>query len=421
MENKILPEDKMGTLECQQLLAISEQIHRGIRLAEIFDFVYDSFQEIIPYDRIGIAFLVEDDEIVRSAWAKSHSASIHLPEGYRAALQGSSLESILRTGQPRVLNDLAAYLAEHPESHSTRLIRKEGIQSSLTCPLIARDKPIGFIFFSSRQKRCYADSHVAIYLKVAGQLALAIEKSRLYERVLELGELKDRFVGIAAHDLRSPIGTVKNLLSLFLHGYLGEMNERQSDMLQRIDGNCDRMMALINDLLDISAIESGKLELERETVDLRTYLKRAVQERRNLAKIKSIDLTLGAVPAELMIPLDRRRIDQVLDNLITNAIKFSYPDTQITIFAEQAEKFVEIAVRDQGQGIPQAELAKLFADFSRTSVKPTAGERSTGLGLAIVRRIARAHGGQVSVQSEVGKGSTFRIRLPLTPEAEPAI
>ena len=155
--------------------------------------------------------------------------------------------------------------------------------------------------------------------------------------------------------------------------------------------------------------------MEYKDIDINEYLKECHASNSVLAQAKSIALKLDIPEPLPAVSFDVDRINQVINNLITNAIKFSYPETQITLSAKIAEKMVEISVRDQGQGIPKDEIAKIFAEFGRASVKSTAGEKSTGLGLAIVKRIVEAHGGRIWVESEVGVGSVFSFTLPLQP------
>jgi signal transduction histidine kinase len=237
--------------------------------------------------------------------------------------------------------------------------------------------------------------------------------SRQNVQLVELNELKNKFLGIAAHDLRNPIAIFKGYLGILSAGVLGKVPEEQKDVIGKMTSASENMLTLINDLLDVSTIEAGKLELDKEKVDLTKYLREIHQANVLLAKTKSIKLNLDLESNLPEVMLDRNRTGQVINNLVTNAIKFSYPETEITLKAQRHGEEVRISVTDQGQGIPSDEIPKLFADFAKTSVKPTAGEKSTGLGLAIVKRIVEAHGGRVWVESEVGKGSTFSFTLPL--------
>lgn len=400
--------------EINQLLAITERINAGLMLEDVLNYMYDSCRAIIPYQRIGLALIDETGKNVYARWARSDYEDKSIPVGYQAPLAGSSLQNVIASGQPRIINDLEAYLAEHPESESTRRIVNEGIRSSLTCPLVAMNKPIGIIFFSSTSANTYRDLHVGLFRQIAGQIALAIEKSRLYQELYNLNQLKNKFVGMTAHDLRSPLGIFRGYLMLFLNGIVGEVPQNQRELLVRMNAKCIQMTRLIDDTLDISMIESGRIELRWNEVNLNDFLRETAESNELLARAKSIGMKMEMVAEPIKIRMDADRIGQVLANLIGNAIKFSHPDTEITLAAVPGESEIVISVTDQGQGIPENELPMLFTDFGQTSTKPTAGEPSTGLGLAIVKRIVEAHGGRIWVTSRLGIGSTFSFALPRT-------
>jgi len=407
--------------EINMLSKVTEKVNAGLLLDEVLNHVYESFRPLIPYNRIGFSLLVEEEGelMVRARWAMSDAQELKITKGYEANLQGSSLRTIIETGRPRILNDLAAYLAEHPQSDSTKRIVEEGMLSSLTCPLIAMGKPIGFMFFSSFHPDTYKDAHVELFQQIAGQLAVIVEKSRLYQQLVELNDLKNKFLGIAAHDLRNPIGVLMGYTDIILHGMLGEITEEQKGMLLKISRAAKHMLSLVNDLLDVSAIESGKLELEPRELDLEEFLRESYEANRLLAMDKNIALELDKEPGLPRVIIDPDRVSQILNNLVTNAIKFSFPGSSIIIRAGKVEKEIQISVEDHGQGIPEDEVGKLFTAFQKTSVKPTGGEKSTGLGLAICKRMVEAHGGRIWFQSTFGKGSTFSFSIPLKPIHSP--
>lgn len=405
--------------ELRTLTTVTEKINAGLLLDDVLNHVYDAFDPLLPFDRIGFSLLEEDDRgnsTVCARWFRPELPETQLGVGYSAPLDGSSLEDVVKTGRPRILNDLEAYLADHPNSESTRLITAEGVRSSLTCPLIAMGKPVGFMFFSSREKNTYRDAHVELFTGIAGQLATIVEKSRLYEELLGLNELKSRFIGVAAHDLRSPIGIVKGFADLLAGGVAGEVTEQQRSLLGRIDKACARMLLLINDLLDVSVIESGRLELNWTVVPLSAYLAEIHATQQILAQAKDIRLVLDVPDGLPSIALDTYRMGEVFDNLLGNAFKFSEPGTQVTLRARPHKKGVEVAVIDEGPGISAEDLPKLFGAFQRGSSRATGGEQSTGLGLAIVKRMVEAHGGHIWVESRFGEGSSFICTLPLRPE-----
>jgi hypothetical protein len=400
--------------ESRALSQVKDRINAGLTLNEILNYCYESFREVIPYNRIGFALVEEDGKSLRAVWARSDAQQIILEKDYVAPLKGSSLEQIIQTGNPRILNDLEAYLRDHPRSLSTKKVVDEGMLSSLTCPLVVKGKPVGFLFFSSMKANTYKDIHIEVFREIAAQVAMILEKGRLYERLSELNELKNKLLGIAAHDLRNPIGVILGFSELILDGMFGPVTDQQRKYLQRIDVNCETMLNLINDLLEISAIESGKLELSLKEIDPICYLQELYEYSRIMAQKKGIEMVLD-VPQELSKAIfDPERINQVLNNLVSNAIKYSFPETRITLKARISNTDqLEIIVEDQGQGISEEEIPLLFMDYQKASSRPTAGEKSSGLGLAIVRRIIKAHEGNIRLQSKLGEGSVFTIAIPL--------
>lgn len=399
--------------EVETLAKITQQINRGVILDEVLDNVYESFQRLVPYDRIGFALIDHDGKSVTARWAKTRMPHVFLKKGYSALLKGSSLEVIMKTGMPRILNDLPIYLQDHPHSDPTRLIVEEGLKSSLTCPLMAMGKPIGFMFFSSAAPNTYENIHVELFQQLAGQLATIVEKSRLYDDLADLNHLKDEFLGMAAHDLRNPIGTIKMTAEMLKDGVVGAVTEKQRSFLQGIATTSDKLLSLVNELLDVSVIESGNLKLKMQPTHLGEFLQECYEANTMFAKAKSIQLNIQLEKNLPQMSIDPDRMTQVINNLLSNAIKYSHANTVITLRAQVVGDEVQIAVADQGQGIPAAELPKLFTKFGRTSVLPTGGEKSTGLGLAIVKKIVESHGGKIWADSKVGRGSVFTVALPL--------
>lgn len=229
----------------------------------------------------------------------------------------------------------------------------------------------------------------------------------------KLNDLKNEFIGMAAHDLRNPLQVIEGYSVLLLSKRFGNLSNEQHQFISLIKRNSDFMLKLITDLLSISKIEAGKLTLEFTETDLIPLLQRTIELNRLLFEQKQIRIEFLAEAALPTIRVDPTKVEQVLDNLISNAGKFSNPHSIVEVRARKNDEEIIISVSDQGQGIPADELDRLFAPFQKLSVKGTAGEQSTGLGLAIVKRIVEGHRGKVSVQSEVGVGSTFSFSLPM--------
>jgi signal transduction histidine kinase len=409
----------------QQFDQIMAQINAGLTLEDALNAVYQSFWELIPYDRIGVALLEEGEPTVRLHWVRSDLRAMKLEVGYTAPLAGSSLELILQSGQPRILNDLQDYLQHKPESISTRLIVEEGLHSSLTCPLIVEGIPQGFIFFSCAQPQAYTDAHCDVFQRIARQLAVVVEKGLLVSRLAaqkeaierqnkelrRLNGLKNAFVGMAVHDLRDPIAHIQMVAQVLLGEYPPLTVEEQREFLRTVGRQADHMLQMIGEILDVTEIEAGRLNLQIATVDLCRLLDVAVTHYNHLASAKGTHVLLEAAPIGL-VQVDPMRVRQVIDNLISNAVKFSPPGSKVHVSAAKIEAGWKVSIRDEGPGVTAEDRKRLFQDFARLSARPTGGEKSTGLGLAISKRFVEAHGGQIGVDSSPGQGATFWFTLP---------
>ncbi|MCK4517069.1 MAG: hybrid sensor histidine kinase/response regulator, partial [Spirochaetaceae bacterium] len=240
----------------------------------------------------------------------------------------------------------------------------------------------------------------------------AMRIRNLQKELSKLSELKDEFLGIAAHDMRTPLTVIKGWSDLFLEGMLGDLNSEQSEAIESISQQVRTMLELINDLLDVTKIESGKVQLNLGKHKIQDVIDQHWKSYSLLATKKAITLHKEVHDDLPEIPLDKERISQVLNNLLSNAFKFSPRGSLITVSAELCEDGITVAVMDTGVGIPEEAMHKMFKKFSQAGPRATEGEKGTGLGLAIVKKIVEMHEGTVGVKSKVGEGSTFSFTRP---------
>jgi two-component system, OmpR family, sensor kinase len=242
------------------------------------------------------------------------------------------------------------------------------------------------------------------------------EMAKQNAELARLNEQKNQFIGMAAHDLRNPLSVILSFSQHMLRDESTPLAPRQREFVALIERNSKFMLNLIHDILSLSRIESGRLQLDLQPVDLAALVAANVNLNRVLAEKKNIRLTFKSADELPPMLLDAAKIEQVLNNLISNALKFSHPDRAVEVSVARAADGARVAVTDEGQGIPADEFDKLFKPFEKTSVKSTDGEPSTGLGLAIASRIIEGHGGRIKVESQSGRGSTFTITLPMRGE-----
>jgi signal transduction histidine kinase len=241
---------------------------------------------------------------------------------------------------------------------------------------------------------------------------LVAELEARNERLSELDRLKDEFVALVSHELRTPLTSIRGYLELVLEGDAGDLNDEQRQFLGVVERNAHRLLALVGDLLFLAQMEAGKLSLEVGAVDLSAIAAESVETARPLAEEKDVTLTLATGPLAL-IAGDRARLAQLLDNLISNGIKFTPSGGRVDVRVRGQRGNAVIEVRDTGMGIPADEQQHLFERFFRTSRATEQAIPGTGLGLAISKAIVHGHGGRITLTSEEGAGTTFRISIPV--------
>jgi signal transduction histidine kinase len=268
----------------------------------------------------------------------------------------------------------------------------------------------------AEQSRDRAERNNELYNEISrlnnDLVAMQRELARKNAELERLNEQKNELLGMAAHDMRNPLHAILAYSDFLIEEAGAALSEEHIEFLSIIQSSSEFMAALLNDLLDVAKIESGKLQLSLEPCDLPSLTTQNVARNKILARNKGIEMkpSIEALPPMM---LDPAKIEQVLNNLISNAIKYSPPDTTIDVKLRRDGERAVLSVQDQGQGIPEHELDALFQPFQTTSVKATGGEASTGLGLVITKKIVEGHGGDIEVDSEVGKGTTFTVTLPL--------
>jgi signal transduction histidine kinase len=228
----------------------------------------------------------------------------------------------------------------------------------------------------------------------------------------QLNKLKNQFLGMAAHDLRNPIGSIMMFSEFILDEHGDEITPDIKQIIDIIRTSSQYMLKLLDELLDVVKIESGKMELNYRETQLTLFLRKIIEINAIIAEKKHIKIELNSADSLLKASFDQVKIEQVLNNLISNAIKYSPHHTTITVSAFGTNNEVVVSVQDQGQGIPKKEMNLLFKPFAKISVQGTDGEKSTGLGLSIVKKIIIGHMGRIWVDSEVGKGTTFYFSIP---------
>ncbi|MCA1565418.1 MAG: ATP-binding protein [Acidobacteria bacterium] len=253
--------------------------------------------------------------------------------------------------------------------------------------------------------------------RLNGQLTASnAELNEANTRLRELAEMREEFLALTTHDLRSPLTVISGVISFFTSGRLGELSPEQKNMVQMMERNTQNLIELVNDLLDAAKLESGTLQLELVDVNLRALVNEICESFVQLAREKSLTLVLEDAPPNLpnVVRADRAKLRRIIVNLLSNALKFTPKGGRVSMRVELAgDDLVRIAVADTGVGIASDDLPFLFDKYEQARHRATRGEKGTGLGLYITRQLVELHGGKIGVASEVGRGSTFFFTLPI--------
>ena len=343
--------------------------------------------------------------------------------GYTAdEMIGSSISRIAPAGLRQSLEDHLQLMLEKDGMHTyeVKRVRKDGtmVDVSITLSPIRDDDGVvvgisSIIRDISERRRLEAEREDLLAREHDARVDAEYARSLVEEqnkRLVELDRMKDDFVASVSHELRTPLTSIHGYLDLLLDGEdnLTTDQRRFVDVVQR---NSNRLMSLVGDLLSVAQVESGRIALERECVDLGSVLADAVETARPAAAAKEISLMLDTDALDLTAA-DPARLGQVFDNLISNALKFTPTGGRVTVrsFAEDAQAVIEVL--DTGIGISADDQDRLFERFFRSAEASAGAIQGTGLGLAISKAIVQSHDGSISVQSAPGRGTTFRVLLP---------
>ena len=303
------------------------------------------------------------------------------------------------------------------DSHYTPLLLMRGAAKEVAFELKTATGTLP-VFVTSTLVRSEGGSPLAIRSTVFDATDRRRYERDLLEKSRELQVLnarKNQFMGVLAHDLRNPLCGFLVIAELLEEELGAQLSPGNQQLLTTIRDQSQGMLTMINDLLDVASIEAGQLRLSLAQADLRPLLERAVGLNRLLAAKKRIAVELELSDAPVLCRYDAGKLEQVINNLLGNAIKFSPPGSTVRVVLALEADAVSCAVQDQGPGLSPQELEQLFQPFVTGQARGTFGERSTGLGLAIAKRIVDGHQGRLVVSSSPGAGSTFTVRLPRPP------
>ncbi len=334
--------------------------------------------------------------------------------------EGTTLGRVIRTRQPMLFPECsAASLASTAEGFEhDLLIRVSGAQSMMIVPLVARDRVLGvFTLIAAESGRHYSGSSLSIANELATQAAVAIDNARLYERAQGAIRAREDVLSFVSHDLRNPLMGILLTTETLLNAVHGEERRKGWKQLERIRRGVQQMRHMIDDLLDVASLDSGRLTVKLGDHDVRRLFEEMASTLAPLAAEKRIELRFDAPPDGVIMRCDRDRVIQVLSNLIGNSIKFTPNGGSVVVAASGTGTQALVTVSDSGPGIPASVRPHIFERFWQAEETARKGR---GLGLYIAKGLVEAQGGAIWVDSKTDEGTTFSFTLPLTPARDSA-
>jgi len=415
MENTRLHQETQRRLaEVTALYKFAQQLSRSLEMDKVLETIVSSLKEVLGCRGVSIALLDPETEVLEIR------AAAGLQERWKR-------EARLKVGEG-VMGQVAStatpmYVADTYACEGFIFFDK-AVRSLMVVPLLVKDRVIGTLSVDHAIPNAFTEDDERLLTIAAAQAAIAIENARLvqglreraealakaYEELKELDRMKDELIQNVSHELRTPLTFVKGYVELLLAGDMGPLNEEQMKSLRIVANKTNTVTRLVGDIVLLQQIEQEQLDLV--PVSLVSIARRAIAGSQATAVRQGVQIELEAPPDLPPALGDEGRLEQVFDNLLGNAIKFSPGGGEVRVMLEETEDAILVQVSDQGIGIPADKLDRIFDRFYQVDGSSTRRFGGTGLGLAIVKRIVEAHGGRVWVTSQEGKGSTFYFTIP---------
>ena len=387
---------------------------------------------VIDFQRCSLALLDEDRASYRLQTLLETRRDVAPAPGEAVPMSSGIAGQVIESRQVRLIHDLAGEAGDRPPV-ADEAMEGGSLASILSLPLHAFDRTLGAITFGTVEPGGFTDADLKVARSFATHLALAIDRwqqtqklreteSRLRqakEQAEDASRTKSNFLANMSHELRTPMNAIIGFTRLVMRRSKDVLATKQYENLEKILISADHLLSLINDVLDLSKIEAGRVDIMAEEFPLEPLVDECLRTVEPMVKGDSLELVKDIDPLLPVLFADQDRLKQILLNLLSNAVKFTEQGS-VTVSARRHDRGVALAVRDTGIGIPEEATARVFEEFRQADGSTTRQYGGTGLGLSISRHLARLMGGDITLESTVGEGSTFTIAMPLRYQDETA-
>lgn len=394
-------------------------IRESLDLNTVLETIVKEIGPLLKVDRCLIALYEKEDKkfYFRSEYRKGKNISSLINEEKPVC-------KIPFQWQNSLLRNTVAIRIDNPEKERLKpeekyYFRHNRIKSLIIIPIVFKEDFLGILMVHQTEyPRKWEEAHFDVLKDIGSQISIAINQAILYSKIQETTRLKNDFLAGMSHELRTPLNAVIGFSEMLLSENFGKLNEKQKKFLTNISVSGEHLLRLVNDLLDLSKIESGNMEIQYENFNVYTAIKETVSVLNSLAVQKNVNIETE-VPLDLSINADLRKFKQIMYNLLSNAVKFTREGGMVWVRAFRKDENLKVEVIDNGIGISPKDRDKVFKRFRQLDSSLTRKQDGTGLGLTLTKKLIEIHNGVIDFESEVDKGTRFWFIIPGTNEVSP--
>ena len=394
--------------ELSMLQEIDQQLNANLDVENTLGAALDWLKQLYVADAAGIILFDIEKDILSQRWLGYDDEFMLNQPNSITDIKGI-ISVVIENGIPHLSTNT------HQEKHYH--VARETTQTQMTIPIVHETNAIGVVVLESDLLNAYDESKLESAVSRINHITAAIANALLYSQVQAANKAKSEFISTVSHELKTPLTSIRGFADLILGGLTGDITNQQREFMQTITNNVSHMGRLIQDLTDVSRMDTGHLGVNVEPIPLTNVISETLTSTSSLATNKNINVHLDLMPNPPMVMGDHNRLVQVMTNLISNACKYSPPDTDVYIKLKTCDDMVYCSVRDTGYGISPEDQEKLFTKFFRSADRNIQKAKGTGLGLSITKGLIELHGGEMGFESALNEGTKFWFTLPQAAEA----
>ncbi|MDG0868914.1 sensor histidine kinase [Candidatus Lucifugimonas marina] len=427
-KSELIEQAKTEATTQESIARIGRVVSEDLDLQIVYQRVAEELRKLVPYDRIAISLFDQDSQQMIAEF----SEGVEIP-GARPGDDITDADKSINWDSSGYASDSRNIDSTSKESEFEKILRDLGLVSWIQAPFgVQATGPIGFLSVRSRSHNLYDENSIKLLRQVAIQVTPAIQNARMFAQSQSLLEQRQRttlldeenrelqrvadarsqFLSTVSHELRTPLTAISAFSDILSHNRPGNLSERQISHIDAIRRSTVSLTALVDDLLDVSRADSGQLSLDKEPFDFQAIITEFSGVGESIAALKNQRLSIRNLGEPVWVDADRARINQILNNLVSNASKYSQDNSEILISSTVRSGRIEIVVEDNGIGIDAQNIDRVFIPFFRAENPETQMQQGSGLGLSVVKTLVELHGGAVEMESALGSGTTVRFWIP---------